>query len=47
MYVYLPAGNIFTVGFYSPSGEWMAESDWSTSDAAAKRVNFLNGGCCK
>lgn len=36
--------NLFTVGFYTPNGEWMPESDHSSSEEAAKRVNYLNGG---
>lgn len=35
--------NVFTVGYYSPSGLWMPEGDHSTPDAAAKRVSILNG----
>jgi len=34
----------FTVGFYDPSGEFMPESDHSSAESAAARVNFLNGG---
>lgn len=35
---------LWTVGFYVPtSGEWVAESDHSTPEAAAARVAFLNG----
>ena len=32
------------MGFYAPDGEWMTESDWDSPEAAAKRVNYLNGG---
>jgi len=35
---------LYTVGFYSPEGEWHAESDWDTRQAAAARVHYLNGG---
>lgn len=35
---------LFTVGFYDPGGEWQAESDHSTREAAAERVHYLNGG---
>ena len=35
---------LFTVGFYTPDGEWVSESDHSDRDCAAGRVNFLNGG---
>lgn len=36
--------SLWTVGFYSPDGEWVPESDYPSSDAAALRVRFLNGG---
>lgn len=35
---------LYTVGFYDPKGQWHAESDWSKTDDAAQRVNYLNGG---
>jgi hypothetical protein len=35
---------VFTVGFYDPRGQWHADSDHPTSDEAAQRVHFLNGG---
>ena len=35
---------LWTVGFYKPDGEWEAESDHNTAEAAASRVNYLNGG---
>lgn len=45
MYVYRKTEpNLFTVGFYAPTGKWTPESDWPDSESAAKRVNFLNGG---
>jgi len=53
MYVYIQSefagkdgatGNLWTVGFYKPNGQWHSESDHSTKSEAAKRVNFLNGG---
>lgn len=44
MYVYLRSEpQLWTVGFYDPSGKWIAESDHDTPDAAAKRVAYLNG----
>ena len=44
-YVYIYSGHsVYTVGFYSPDGEWNPESDHASSDAAAKRVRWLNGG---
>ena len=36
--------NLWTVGFYSPKGEWHTDSDWSNTELAAKRVHYLNGG---
>lgn len=45
MYVYLKTEpSLWTVGFYSPDGEWHAESDHSSFPPAAKRVHYLNGG---
>lgn len=43
VYRHIEAG-LFTVGFYDPDGKWMPESDWGTSDQAATRVHFMNGG---
>ena len=44
-YVYKRAEpGLWTVGFYKPDGEWMAESDHSLSEDAAARVHYLNGG---
>ena len=34
----------WTVGFYTPDGSWMGESDHENSEEAGKRVNYLNGG---
>ncbi|WP_024799302.1 hypothetical protein [Nocardia sp. BMG51109] len=34
---------LWTVGFYTPDGEWEPESDHGSSDAAAERVGLLNG----
>ena len=36
--------DLFTVGFYQPDGNFQAESDHSTREKAAARVNYLNGG---
>lgn len=45
MYVYLHSEpNLFTVGFYDPTGKWQPESDHATAELAAVRVAFLNGG---
>lgn len=44
MYVYIQSEpRLFTVGFYDPQGTWNPESDHSDSEAAAKRVAWLNG----
>ncbi len=45
MYVYIRSElRVFTVGFYDPSGQWHPESDHDTSETAAQRVAWLNGG---
>ena len=45
MYVYRQTEpGLWTVGFYKPNGEWMAESDHPTKEAAARHVHYLNGG---
>lgn len=44
-YVYIRSEpNLWTVGFYDPSGEWHPDSDFATREEAAKRVHYLNGG---
>jgi hypothetical protein len=44
MYVYINSEpGLWTVGFYSPDGEWHAESDHSSIELAAERVHYLNG----
>lgn len=45
MYVYLksPHEELWTVGFYDPSGEWHPESDHGSPQEAADRVAYLNG----
>lgn len=45
MYVYRAfEPGLWTVGFYSPDGEWFSESDHDSIEAAAARVSYLNGG---
>ena len=45
MYVYIRSEKqLWTVGFYTPDGEWVPESDYDCMDDAAERVHFLNGG---
>ena len=34
---------LYTVGFYTPDGEWITDSDHDTRENAAKRVHYLNG----
>lgn len=36
--------SMYTVGYYNPNGEWKVESDQYSTDDAAARVNYLNGG---
>ncbi len=44
MWVYkLTEPGLFTVGFYSPSGEWHSDFDFNSKMAAAERVSYLNG----
>jgi len=49
MYVYKqtehsPDHDLFTVGYYDPSGKFQPESDHNKSEDAAERVIILNGG---
>jgi hypothetical protein len=45
MYVYIRSEpQLWTVGFYTPDGEWVPESDWNSQDEARKQVHWLNGG---
>ena len=44
MYVYIESDDRYEVGFYTPKGKWVVESDHKTAEQAAKRVNYLNGG---
>ena len=44
MYVYIRSEpQLWTVGFYTPSGEWVPESDYECRDDAAERLHWLNG----
>ena len=44
MYVYIRSEpGLWTVGFYTPKGEWVPESDHPSAEAAAERVHWLNG----
>lgn len=45
MYVYKKTEpQLWTVGFYTPDGEWIPESDHESEESAANRVHWLNGG---
>lgn len=45
MYVYKRTEpELFTVGFYTPGGEWIPDSDYGNQAEAAERVHWLNGG---
>lgn len=45
MYVYIKSEpGLWTVGFYKPDGTFQPESDWNSTEQAAYRVHFLNGG---
>lgn len=44
-YVYIRSEpHLWTVGFYDPDGKWHPESDHDSTDLAAERVHYLNGG---
>lgn len=44
MYVYQETEKgLWTVGYYTPTGAWMPESDHDVRERAAKRVAWLNG----
>jgi hypothetical protein len=44
-YVYIRSEpGLWTVGHYDPAGEFQPESDHDSTDEAAKRVHYLNGG---
>jgi len=44
-YVYVKSEErLWTVGYYTPSGNWMPESDHNNREDAAARVSYLNGG---
>jgi len=45
MWVYIQSEpGVYTVGFSTPGGVWNTDSDHTEREAAAKRVNYLNGG---
>lgn len=45
MYIYIRTeSQLWTVGFYDPSGKFQPESDWGSPEEASARVCILNGG---
>lgn len=45
MYVYIKTEpQLWTVGFFEPDGKFHPESDHESTEEAAKRVAYLNGG---
>jgi hypothetical protein len=45
MWVYINSEpRLWTVGFYSPDGRWHPDSDHDSTEKAAARVHWLNGG---
>jgi hypothetical protein len=38
-----PCGVMYTVGYYTDNGEWIAESDWGTVEEARRRCLGLDG----
>jgi len=45
MYVYIRTEpQLWTVGFYGPDGKFVPETDHDSTDSAAARVRYLNGG---
>ena len=48
MWVYLHSEkHLWTTGFYDPDGKWQGDEDFGSHEAAARRVNYLNGGSGK
>lgn len=41
---YERGGYVYTVGFFSPNGDWYPEKDFADKERAAARVHWLNGG---
>lgn len=47
MYTYIQSEyspDLYTVGFYTPDGKWIAESDHTSKETAAQKTAYLNGG---
>jgi len=48
MWIYIKTeAGLWTVGFYSPDGEFHGDSDHPSPEEAADRVHYLNGGVRK
>lgn len=47
MWVYRREGERFVVGYFMPDGTWCADAGFGSTDEAAARVNYLNGGSRK
>jgi hypothetical protein len=48
MYVYIQSEpTLWTVGHYSPDGQWHTDSDHTEQEKAAERVAWLNGSGSK
>ena len=47
IYLYNKKCSEWTVGFYTPEGEFIPESIWKTPKFAMKQVSYLNGGTLK
>jgi hypothetical protein len=37
---------LWTVGYYTPNGEWYPTADYGTEKEAVEQVHYLNGGDC-
>lgn len=35
---------LYTVGFYTPDGKWVAIADYDNEGSAGESVHYLNGG---
>lgn len=45
MWVYIKTEpQLWTVGFYTPDGEFETDSDYDVREEAAARCHYLNGG---
>jgi hypothetical protein len=44
LYLKSRSERLWTVGFYTPQGDWMPVSDHDSENDAMVRVHYLNGG---